>query len=711
MMNGTRPRIPEARAESGDTAERIHAEGVRHIYRLSRSGCLGTMINASIVTFALWDVVDRVLLICWFSGVSAITLGRYVLYRAYTSAPAAAGTAGSWGDRFQIGAAGMGAMWGLLGTVLFPSTSTPHQFLVIFVIGGMTMSAAVALAPVKRVFYSFTLPALLPLIVVLFMQNDKLQILMGALAMVFTAVIMAFAVETRENVLAAIRIKFEHSDLVARLSAANIQVQRSNEELQEKIAARDRSQEALREATQKLEALINSSPLAIVLRDANGLIEKWNPAAERMFGWREADVRGGSVPWFLPGSEEEGERHRSMILRGETFSNVEAVRRRRDGKALTVSISGASVHDDEGKPVGTLVMVADITARKRVELLQKLQSAITRLLAEARTVEEALVSVIESMCRMQGWACGARWVLDQQENALRTAESWAVDSPAVREFVSESWGTRNRPEANPKSDASVVRRVWRSAAPLWVPNIQENPNFRRGPAARKAGLYTVLGFPVVIGKDFYGVMEFFAPEVRTQDAELMELAKQLGSQIGQFIARKDAEQNLNFVATHDALTLLPNRTMFGDRLSQALSQAQRYHRRLAVLFVDLDGFKAVNDNFGHNAGDFLLKEVATRLRAGLRAGDVIGRIGGDEFVVLIEEFNDRGELAEVARKIIETAAQPVDVGGRSCQVTASIGISTFPQDGRDSQTLLRSADSAMYRAKEQGKNRFQFYSI
>lgn len=192
---------------------------------------------------------------------------------------------------------------------------------------------------------------------------------------------------------------------------------------------------------------------------------------------------------------------------------------------------------------------------------------------------------------------------------------------------------------------------------------------------------------------------------------MLDLARQLGSQIGQFIARKQAEHDLRFVATHDTLTALPNRTMFGERLSQALSQARRYNRRLAVLFVDLDGFKEVNDRYGHDAGDALLKEIAVRLRASLREGDVIGRIGGDEFVVLIEEYAEVAHLTMVAQKILDTVARPVTVRGHECRVTSSVGISVYPQDGKDSQALLRSADSAMYRAKEQGKNRFDFYSV
>lgn len=697
-----------APAEPAGGAAQIYAEEVRHLYRLSRAGYLGTSIGASIMTFALWGYVNNAMLVGWFMAALGITLGRYLLYRAYMAAPAANPAAQSWADRFLVGAAAMGSMWGVLGTLLFPVDSVPHQFLVIFVIGGMAMSAAVVLAPVKRVFYAFVFPALLPLIVVLGMQGDPLHILMGVLAVVFAVVILALSTAMKEDVLASTRIKFENADLVARFSAVNQQMQQSNKQLKAEVESQERTQEELRQASQKFHALISASPLAMVVRDANGLIERWNPAAERMFGWSEAEVLGTMVPWYPAGKEEEAGRYRSMILRGEAFSGVEAVRLRKDGMPLTVSISGAPIHDDKGNAIGLLVMLADITTRKHFELRQELQTAITGLLAESRTVEEALVKVIQTMCEKLGWACGSRWVLDKRENMLRCAEAWGIDSPAVQEFVAET-----RVQLNPWTGviAGVVRRVWNSAAPVWVTDVLEDPKFRRGPAARKAGLRTAVGFPVLIVDDFYGVMEFFAPDVRLPDPELMDFAKQLGSQVGQFIARIEAEHNLRFVATHDALTSLPNRIMFGARLTQALAQAQRYNRRLAVFFVDLDGFKTVNDTFGHDAGDVLLIEIAVRLRSCLREGDVIGRIGGDEFVVLIEEFGEPEQLALVARKILETVAQPVAVREHECRVTASIGISAYPQDGKDSQTLLKNADSAMYRAKEQGKNRFQFYSV
>jgi len=169
-------------------------------------------------------------------------------------------------------------------------------------------------------------------------------------------------------------------------------------------------------------------------------------------------------------------------------------------------------------------------------------------------------------------------------------------------------------------------------------------------------------------------------------------------------------QRVEYLAYHDGLTALPNRSLFNKLLSQAVSQAQRHQRQLAIAFIDLDRFKQINDTLGHEAGDELLKEVARRLKACLRDSDTVARLGGDEFVVLLPELGEEKYAATVAEKIITTIAKPFILIGQEFRVTASIGISTYPADGLDEQTLTKNADIAMYQAKEEGKNNFQFYS-
>ncbi|WP_197676976.1 bifunctional diguanylate cyclase/phosphodiesterase [Pseudomonas thivervalensis] len=168
-------------------------------------------------------------------------------------------------------------------------------------------------------------------------------------------------------------------------------------------------------------------------------------------------------------------------------------------------------------------------------------------------------------------------------------------------------------------------------------------------------------------------------------------------------------ESVEYLAYHDGLTTLPNRSLFSKLLSQSISEARRYHRQLAVLFLDLDRFKQVNDTLGHDAGDQLLKEVAQRLKACLRASDTVARMGGDEFVILLPELSEDNDVTTTAQKILGAIARPFNLQGQEFRVTASVGISVFPQDGLDEQTLKKNADIAMYQAKQCGKNNFQFY--
>ena len=174
--------------------------------------------------------------------------------------------------------------------------------------------------------------------------------------------------------------------------------------------------------------------------------------------------------------------------------------------------------------------------------------------------------------------------------------------------------------------------------------------------------------------------------------------------------REQAEARAQFLATHDELTGLPNRLVFGQAVSDAVKAGRRYGQEFAVMFVDLDRFKIINDTLGHAAGDSLLTEIANRLRQCVRESDVVARVGGDEFIILLREVSDANQVTTVARKILSTVVKPLTIHGQECRVTASIGISLFPSDAQDEETLVKNADAAMYAAKQEGRNDFRFHS-
>ncbi|WP_254174295.1 diguanylate cyclase domain-containing protein [Planktothrix pseudagardhii] len=174
--------------------------------------------------------------------------------------------------------------------------------------------------------------------------------------------------------------------------------------------------------------------------------------------------------------------------------------------------------------------------------------------------------------------------------------------------------------------------------------------------------------------------------------------------------RKQLEAQLAWLAHFDKLTGLPNRVLFFDRLERAITQAQRQKTRFAVLFIDLDGFKLVNDCLGHQSGDFVLQEVAKRLSLSVRKSDTVARMGGDEFTLILTNIYHRNDVIKIAQTILLALSQRCVVNGHECQIGASIGISFYPDDGTDLETLVNKADAAMYRGKHQGKNRYEFAS-
>jgi diguanylate cyclase (GGDEF)-like protein len=221
---------------------------------------------------------------------------------------------------------------------------------------------------------------------------------------------------------------------------------------------------------------------------------------------------------------------------------------------------------------------------------------------------------------------------------------------------------------------------------------------------------SALLMPVRTDDGVRGVLCACCKRVGAFDVEQVNFVRATSSVLSTALQRIDSEAKLAYLAQFDPLTGLPNRALLADRFSQTIAQGKRRAQPVAVLYIDLDGFKAVNDALGHASGDELLKEVAARLQSAVRVEDTVARISGDEFAVVLAELVRPEDAALVAQKVIDSLAQSLQIQGNEIFVTASVGIAAFPADGEDAETLISAADAAMYRAKQTGRNAFQFFT-
>ncbi|HEY7674009.1 MAG TPA: EAL domain-containing protein [Burkholderiales bacterium] len=466
-----------------------------------------------------------------------------------------------------------------------------------------------------------------------------------------------------------------------------------------------RAAEQLRESEERFRLIAENVGDLVAMVDTEGRRIYNSPSYRTLF--KDDEIQPGSDS-FREIHPEDRERIRRVFretTKTGAWQRTEFRFLLKDGSVRYIESEGRVIRDASGAVSKVVLVSRDISERKRAEQRERMEHAVTRVLAESESLAEAFPKIIQIICETLNWDCGGRWSIDERLKAISCVETWNAESGALAEFIAEGRKLTLQP-----MHQGLVREVWVSGSPKWIPDVSRDGGFERAQLAAKAGLHGAFAFPILAGNVTLGVLEFFSREIRNPDPSLLQMVRVIGSQIGQFMARKQAEENLMYVATHDTLTGLLNRYMFNQRFAHALNNALRYRKSMALLFLDLDRFKFVNDTLGHPFGDRLLVEVASRLRLCLRESDSIARFGGDEFVALIEDFSGASDVISIAQKILHAVRWPFLLEGEVCHVTASIGISLYPTDGMDLAALLKNADIAIYRAKEQGKNNYVFYS-
>lgn len=337
-------------------------------------------------------------------------------------------------------------------------------------------------------------------------------------------------------------------------------------------------------------------------------------------------------------------------------------------------------------------IIMDITERKLASVRAAVEHRVTQYVASATDDLQAVMpTVIEIVCKGFGWTDGVFYRLDKGDKDLHPSSSWS-DAPDSSQELFEQWHDGASP-----GRLATARRAEETRKTMFSPQ-------RAGESEP-----LLVAFPIQSVDSLFGVIVCTVALLNQPKEALSEVLDSVGHQVGQYFLRKSVEYTLRHVAAHDSLTDLPNRCMFNQCLTQAIAREERYKAGLAVLFIDIDRFKLVNDTLGHSAGDRLLQECARRLTSCLRESDIVARLGGDEFALLIEHFTEIDDVATIARKVLAALCKPFTIGGQEVLVGASIGISHYPHDGMDVETLLTSADTAMYCAKAEG-NAYKLYS-
>ena len=439
-------------------------------------------------------------------------------------------------------------------------------------------------------------------------------------------------------------------------------------------------------------ALANASIGIAFTRDRKFFL--CNPKFAEIFGWAPHELIGQSGEAIYPSEASYaalGAIARPMLTEGRQL-DLEWEMKRKDGSPFLARMIAKTINPDNPSQ-GTVWIVEDITERKRAT------DELNRLLREQEAIlQNATVGigfvrnrVIQRSNRyleqMTGHAPGA---LIGKSSEVLFADRADWEAAARDAYERTEPGQTHVAEVRFKRTdgstfycRSVGRRIDAGGDEQeWIWSFDDV-------SAERATL------------------ESLERLVAERTAELQSANARLEAEISE---RKLAEGRARHLADHDALTGLPNRRILEDRLTQALALSYRNRKQTAAMFVDLDRFKTINDSLGHAVGDQLLKAVAERLVKQLRVGDTVCRIGGDEFVIVLPEITRGGDAAQVAQKIIDTLSDPIGLEGRDITVTPSIGISVFPEDGSDAETLIRNADAAMYHAKEMGRSNYQFFT-
>jgi len=650
----------------------IFDEQITRLYTSIPVNLIGNPLCVVAFVAVLWPIAPAQLLLGWAVYAQLVNLGGMAIVRAFR------GNRGKrpskfWSDAFIAYTLADGVTWGMAGYLFFVPQSPAYGLFVGGTILGVAVGAQLAMLSFLPALASFTVLVLAPLGTRLLTIGEPIYVVLSGLMLLYWFLVISAGVRFNRDLKSTwlLRLQLAASEKSLRQSNDRLEkrVRERTAALRRQIAEHQHTEQALKQAKDNYRTIYQKAQEGI-FQVTDQVILTANPALARICGYDSpeqmiTEIR--SIGRQLYADSDDGRALTEILGRDGFATDYETRLRRRDGRIIWVSMNVRAEHTADGSLDYYSGTLEDITKRKVAEAALREREAQYRAVVEAQT---------ELICR-----CLPDGQLTFTNPAFR--RMFGVDGESTPEL--RLFGEGNSPGLFPDEAARIIRTGLEGlsqAQPIWTSEVE---------VRRQDGeLRWMMCTHTALFDDQARITEY----------------QTVGTDI---TARKEAEQWVEFLATHDSLTGLPNRVLFQDHLELALGQADRLNVRVAVLLIDLDQFKYINDAHGHSFGDSLLQEVARRLRESVRGGDTVARLGGDEFAVIQSQVRSVDETGLLAGRILAALGRPFEIDTMAAHTGASIGITIYPDDSNDIGELLKHAELALYRAKSRGRAAIEFY--
>ncbi|WP_312954842.1 putative bifunctional diguanylate cyclase/phosphodiesterase [Pseudomonas songnenensis] len=667
--------LPDAQALFDQTAERT-----RLLYRGSRLPAVLLLLTTLACGVVLWGEQAGVELAVWLSWMLALGLLRLQQVMAFNRASPELQAAPHWRWRFMLGSAASALSLCYAMVALVPADAFVTQALLYGLIGSVVVAASVAYGVSLPAFFCFAVPSLLPTGLLLVNSGHPLQQGWGLLALIVLATLSLIAWQISRLLSDSLEQRWQKLQLIERLEKVGRDSERLNVRLAKEVEQRRHAEQQLQRAYDSLEQRVDERTAELgesearlnLALDASGLgLWDWDLQHNRVhysrlevvFGigrQQRHDDNGSPLPDIHPGDLDRVRATLIAHLKGETEQfAVEYRALRADGSELCLEDRGRVIQRDaSGRALRMIGTRRDISEVRRQAEQQRLAATVFEAASEGMVIMDAnyrVLAVNDACCALSGY--------EREELLGRSIARIAGSPESQRQYAA----MRDALERHGQWQGELIEM-------------------------RKSG------------------------EIYPQWVQLREV-RDAGNSVTHVVAfisdlsvRRKIEERLRYLTHYDDLTGLANRGLFKERLHEACQRVRRSGRNLAVLYIDLDRFKLLNESLGHEAADALLREVSRRLSMTLTEANTIARLSGDEFVVLLDAYGSLSSLAHLGSRVLQRIRKPMIIDEQELVISASIGVSLLPDNSRDAEVLLRQANIAMQQAKHLGGNTLQFFT-